>query len=192
MKGKLFLWTGLVLLMTFACASAGFSQAQAVQNRIPQQIIIGGQRANGAYVAAPGGGMQSFTCPNPQQYVTVDSSSQGWACYDQATGVWLLNALPPAQAQAAPVPVPQQQPAIIYQQPPTIYQQPPTIIYQQPYPAVVYSAPAYPVIVEPAYPPSVVLGTAAIHAAGRIVSAAVIGGRYPRVYHLHPGRGRRW
>jgi len=185
MKGKLFLWTGLVLLITFACASAGFSQAQAVQNRIPQQIIIGGQRANGAYVAAPGGGMQSFTCTNPQQYVTVDTASQGWACYDQATGVWLLNALPPAQAQAAPVPVPQQQPAIIYQQPPTI-------IYQQPYPAVVYTAPAYPVIVEPAYPPSVVLGTAAINAAGRIVSAAVIGGRYPRAYYVHPGRGRRW
>src|SRR6266516_1114441 len=177
MKGKLFLLTGFVLLVTFACASAGFSQAQAVQNRIPQQIIVGGQRANGAYVPAPGGGMQSFTCTNPQQYVTVDTASQGWACYDQATGVWLLNALPPAQAQAAPVPVPQQQP---------------TIIYQQPYPAVVYTAPAYPVIVEPAYPPSVVLGTAAINAAGRIVSAAVIGGRYPRAYYVHPGRGRRW
>jgi len=105
----------------FALATLAFSQAQTAENRISQQIVIGGQRVNGAYVTVPTGGIQSFTCLNPQQYVTPDGGSRGWACYDQATGIWLLNALPPAGTQApAQVPVPvqaaPQQPSVIYQQ----------------------------------------------------------------------------
>jgi hypothetical protein len=157
---------------------------QAAQNRIPQQITINGQPANGAYVSAPAGGLQSFTCSAPQQYATPDGASQGWACYEQATGVWLLNALPPAQAQAAPAPVPQQ-PTVIYPQPPAtvIYQQPaPTVVYTTP----VYRTPVYPVVVAPAYPPSVILGAAAINAAGRIAAAAIAGSHYPHaVYYGH-------
>src|ERR1700730_423188 len=119
MNGKLQRMS-LAIVCMFASATVAFSQAQTAQNRIPQQIAIGGQQANGAYVTVPTGGMQSFTCSNPQQYATPDGSSQGWACFDQATGVWLLNALPPAAAQTsaqAPTPVQAgpQQPNVIYQ-----------------------------------------------------------------------------
>jgi hypothetical protein len=166
-------------------SAQGFAQVELVQNRISQQVIINGQRVNGAYVPAANGGMQTFTCPNPQQYATPDGAAQGWACLDPA-GVWLLNALPPSPqlVQQAPIPVQQQPPTVIYQQPPTV-------IYQQPAPAtVIYTNPA-PVIVAPAYPSSVVLGVAAINATGRIVSAAVRGNRYQRVYYVRQGR-RRW
>jgi len=176
---------GLAIAVVLALSAPVFAQVQpVVQNRIPQQVIINGQRVNGAYVPAANGGMQTFTCSAPQQYVTPDSASQGWACFDQATNVWLLNALPPATqtVQQAPAPV----------QPPTVvYPQPPAVIYQQPVPATVIYAPPAPVIYAPAYPPGVVLGTAAINAAGRIVSAAILGSRYPRVYYVGPGF-RRW
>ena len=176
---------GLVLVLTLVTVSTGFSQAPAVQTapaaqyRIPQQIIINGQTVNGAYVPAANGGMQSFTCPGPQEYVTPDGASRGWACFDSTTGVWLLNALPPAQAaQATPQPVPQ---------PPVVYQAPPPVVYTQPA-TVVYAPPAYPVVVAPAYPPSVLLGAAAINAAGRIVSAAIIGSHHG-FYYPYPVRG---
>ena len=187
MKSKRHVWAGLAAGLVLVLSAQGFAQVQSVQNRIPQQVIINGQQVNGAHVTASTGGMQTFTCSNPQQYVTPDGASQGWACFDQATGVWLLNALPPS-----PQPV-QQVPAPVYPQPPTvIYQQPPTVIYQQPAPAtVIYTTPA-PVIVAPAYSPGVVLGAAAINATGRIVSAAILGSyRYPRVYYVRPGH-RRW
>ena len=193
-------------ILVVLLAAQGFAQAPAPSTRIPHQIVINGQRQNGVYVIAPGGGLQSFTCDNPQQFVTPDGATQGWACYEQATGTWLLNALPPAQVQAAPapVPVPSQPPAVVYQAaPPVIYQQPPVVIYQTP-PAVYYSYgygygyPRYPVYVRPAYRPSVVLGAAAINAAGRIVSAAIRPGYgYGRVYYGRPvhvvrgGYGRR-
>jgi len=199
--------------------SSGFSQVQAAQNRIPQQIVINGQMASGAHVTTPEGQIQSFTCPSPQRYTTADGSSQGWACYEQTTGVWLLNAVPPSQAQVTPAPAPQpapqviQQPPLVYQQAPpvvvyqpqpaviyqsappaVIYQQPPTVIYE-PAPTVVY-APRPPVVVAPAYPSSVVLGAAAIDAAGRIASAAILSSRHSHYYYYgdHDRRhnGRRW
>ena len=186
MRTKRWAWMGLLIGFVLVFSMQGVSQVQSVQNRIPQQVIINGQRVNGAYVPATNGGMQTFTCSNPQQYVTPDGSAQGWACLDQATSVWLLNALPPS-----PQPV-QQMPAPVQQPPAVIYQQPPTVIYQQPVPAtVIYTTPA-PVVVAPAYPPGVVLGAAAIEATGRIVSAAILhSGRYSRVYYVRPGH-RRW
>jgi hypothetical protein len=244
-------------------ASESFAQVQPVQSRSPQQVVINGQIVNGAYVTAAGGQLQSFTCSMPQQYTMPDGSSMGWACYEATTGVWLLNALPPAQAQSTPVPAPapvqpqppvyqqpqppvyqqappppvyqqappppvyqqappppvyqqappppvyqqapppviyqQPAPTVIYQQapPPTVvYQAPPTVIYQQPAPTtVVYTpTPTVPVVVAPAYPPSVVLGTAAIQAAGRIASAAIFAHDrrpvYPEYHEYHDGRGR--
>src|SRR5207237_10769399 len=90
-----FLAVGSAVLLT-GLTSEGFSRAQGTQNRIPQQIVINGQVVNGAIVLAPGGQVQSFTCSSPQHYVTADGASQGWACYEEATGVWLLSALPPA------------------------------------------------------------------------------------------------
>ena len=210
-RKKLLLGTG-VAVAALLTALPGFSQVQPANSRIPQQVIINGQTVTAINVIAPGGGFQSYTCTNPQQYSSVDGSSQGWACYQPSTGVWLLNALGPVQAQMPqppapqpqavpqPQPVPQAQaplpPPPAYPQqaqlpppaplPQTYPQQAPTVIYQQP-PTVVYTSPVYgpaPVIVAPAYPPSVVLGTAAIGAASRIISSAIIGGyRYPRVYY---------
>jgi hypothetical protein len=188
-KGNRLVRTGLAACFVLVLAAQGFAAAQSVQNRIPQQVIINGQRVSGAHVTAPNGGMQTFTCPDPQQYATPEGASQGWACFDQATGVWLLNALPPAPqpVQQAPVPVPQQPPTVVYQQPPAV-------IYQQPVPAtVIYTSPA-PVVVAPAYRPAVVLGAAAINATGRIVRAAILHSGYPRGYYYYyarPGH-RRW
>jgi hypothetical protein len=155
-------------------ASNSFSQIPAAPDRIIQPAVINGQQVNAAYVTAPGGGIQSFTCSAPQQYVTPDGAGQGWACFEAATGYWLLNALPPAQVQT--------QPAVVYQQ------APPTVIYSTT-PRVVYAAP--PVVVAPAYPPSVVLGSAAINAAGRIAAAAILNSHAPRVVY-YPYHGRRW
>jgi hypothetical protein len=173
MKNKRLL-VGIGAILTFTLfVPVGFSQGQPVQNRIPQQIIINGQSANGAYVTAPGGGLQSFTCSAPQQYSTVDGATQGWACFDQATGAWLLKALPPAQPQAQASTVPPAAPV-----PPAPLPQQPAVIYQ-PAPAVVYGPPVYPVFVGPAYPSSVIYGTAAINAFGRIAAAAI----YPRPFY---------
>ena len=105
-KRAVFLVAGLATVWTVS----GFSQVRAAQNRIPQSVVINGQTVNAAYVTTPAGQLQSFTCPAPQHYVTSDGASQGWACYEETTGVWLLNALPPAPAQSAPVPVPSPQP----------------------------------------------------------------------------------
>jgi hypothetical protein len=204
---------GIGIVAFFALTpSAAFSRSQAGQARIPQQVIINGQLVSGAYVTAAGGQLQSCTCSAPQHYTTADASSQGWACYEPATGVWLLNAIAPAQHQApqaapAPVPVPpatvQQPPAVIYQQapptviyqaapPPTIvYQQPPTVIYQQPVPTVVYAPAPRPVVVAPAYPSSVILGAAAIDAAGRIASAAIANSRHREYYYYYDDHYRR-
>jgi hypothetical protein len=205
-------------------ASTAFAQAQTPQNRIPQQVSINGQMVNGAYVTTASGQLQGYTCPTPQPYKTADGSSQGWACYEQTTGVWLLNAAAPPQApvNTAPVPVappppvypqaappavyPQAPPTVVYQ--PPVYQAPPTVVYQTPQvvyappPTVIYSQPATviyqqpapttvvytsprPVIVEPVYPSSVILGKAAIDAAGRIASAAILNS-----HHSHPYYGR--
>jgi hypothetical protein len=213
---------GLAAISMFSAAEGFASQVPQAQNRIPQQIVINGQTVNGASVITASGQNQSYTCSAPQHYTTADGRSQGWACYEETTGVWLLNALPPAQAQAAPAPLPApvqapsypqavpQQPPVIYQQPPVyrpapvyqappavVYQQPPVIVYQAP-PAViyqtapiVYTAPVSPVVYAPAYPSSVILGAAAIGAAGQIASAAIIGAHYPRSYYVVRGY-RRW
>lgn len=191
-----FLRVGLGLTLTLATASTGFPQAPAVQtvpatqNRIPQQIIINGQTVNGAYVPAANGGMQSYTCPNPQEYATPDGASHGWACFDSTTNVWLLNSLPPAQvAQTVPQPA---QPPVQQQAPPatTVYQAPPPVVYTQPA-TVVYTQPGYPVVMAPVYPSSVILGAAAINAFGRIASAAIIG-PHRGFYYPYPVRGWGW
>ena len=211
----------------FLASNPVFSQV-ASSNRVPQQVVINGQTVSAVSVIAAGGAVQRYSCLNPQQYTTTDGTSQGWACYDASAGVWLLNALPPAQTQApqvqapqpqvqqAPVPPPvvypqpqvaypqpqviYPQPQVVYAQPPptVVYQQPPAVIYQpatvvypqpatvvyQPAPTVIYQQPATviyepvrpvrTVVVGPVYPSSVVFGTAAINAAGRIASAAII------------------
>src|SRR5262245_49405503 len=155
MRDRLLFFGVSLVAMSVLSPSVGFSQVQAAQNRIPQQVVINGQMASGAYVTTATGQFQSFTCPSPQHYTTADGSSQGWACYEQTSGVWLLNAVPPSQAQAAPAPAPapqalppvQSQPPV-YQQAPPVYQQAPPVVYQQAPPVVVYPQPA--VVYQPA------------------------------------------
>jgi len=170
MRGKLLpILSTFTVAALFTAAIPGYSaQVQTAQNRVPQQVFINGQMVNAVSVVAEGGGLQTYRCLNPQQYTSADGASQGWACYDQATGVWLLNALPPAQAQV-PSPQPQvqlpppvqqpqvqraplpqvTQPTVVYpqQQPTVVYQQPPVVVYQQP--AVVYQQPATVVYQQP-------------------------------------------
>ena len=168
--GKVVFGTTVALISMVAIVSAGFSQGQPAQTRIAQQIIVNGQPANGAYVQNAGG-MQSFTCTNPQSYSTSNGASSGWACYDRLTATYLLNALPPAQAQPpspvqaqTPPPAPEQTQAQTQNEPwsETIPlpppQQPPTVIYQQPAPAVVYAPAPYPMYVGPTYGPGLLYG----------------------------------
>ena len=108
--GKMISESGLVLAVIVATGNLGFSQAQPVQPRIPQQVIVNGRTANGAYVRNASGGLQTFKCANPQPYATPDGAANGWACYDQASATYLLNALPPA-ASPAPAAVPDPVPA---------------------------------------------------------------------------------
>src|SRR5262245_28157351 len=144
----------LTLVSLFLLAIPGASQIQAEQQRIPQQVVINGQTVNAVAVIAASGGLQTYSCLNPQQYTASDGSSQGWACYDQSTGVWLLHAVPPAQAQIQSVQPPPSQPqvqqpiysqpapALVYGQPPVaVFQQAPVVVYQ-PAPVVVYARPA--------------------------------------------------
>ena len=159
MKGKALLILGALAMVTVVTLP---SSAQA-QSRILQQILINGQPANGAYVSAVGGAMQSFTCDGPQPYSTPDGATRGWACYDGSTGVWLLNALPPAGAQAS----------VVYQpQSAVVYQPSPVVVYPSS-PVVVYSRRVRPVVVAPVYSSSVVWGTAAINVGSRIVASAI-------------------
>ena len=215
MRRAFFSLAGFAAVSMFFAVSAGFSQVQQAQNRIPQQIVINGLTVNAASVLTSGGQVQRYTCSSPQHYTTLDGSSQGWACYDETSGVWLMNAVPPIQAPAASVPAPlppqsprpvysppapvyqqpqvyQQPPAVVYQQPAIIYQQAPPAVIYYPQPTIVYAQPVSPVVVAPVYPPSVVLGAAAIGAVGRIASAAIISSHYPRVYYYAPIRGRLW
>jgi len=194
---------GSVLVLGLAVANTGFSQAPApqtappTQNRIPQQIIVNGQTVNGAYVPAATGGMQSYTCPNPQEYTTPDGAARGWACYDSTTNVWLLNALPPAQAaQPTQAPLPAQpaaqsapaapaapaQPQAQQGPPPPVVYTQPTVVYTTPYPP-------YPLVYGPAYPPGVIIGAAAIDAFGRIAAASIFGSH--RYYYPYYYRGWR-
>jgi hypothetical protein len=100
-----------------------------------------------------------------------------------------------APVYQAPPTVVYQAPQVVYAPAPAavVYPQPATVIYQQPAPAtVVYTSPR-PVIVEPAYSPSVVLGRAAIDAAGRIASAAILNSHsHPYYVGRESERVRRW
>src|SRR5262245_20841167 len=94
--------------------------ATSGQQRIPQAIITNGQQAQGVMVVQ-NGTVQTFTCASPQQYVTADESSSGWAWYEQTTGVWLLHAQPPQRTMYS------------YQQPPVYAPTPAVPMYSYPY-----------------------------------------------------------
>ena len=176
---SILLSVGLIVSMTVGTISPAFAQTPVAQNRIAQQVVIGGLRVDAATVIAPGGGVQSYSCPGPQQYVTPDGASQGWACFDPVTNVWLLSALPPQQQIPAVVQAPvQAPPPVVVQQ---VIQQPvyaAPVVYQYPViqpvyaPAVVYRAPARVVYAAPVSS-SAVIAASAITAAGLITSAVI-------------------
>ena len=132
---------GLPLIMALlVCSYLAFGQTPpSGQQRIPQPVIINGQQAQGVMVVE-NGTVQTFTCPSPQQYVTADQSSSGWACYEETTGVWLLHAQPPHQT------------TYTYQQPPVYsYQQPPVYVSSPGIPLYSYSYGYYPYDFYPYY-----------------------------------------
>src|SRR5437773_1591 len=95
--------TKLVLSLIVTAALASFSPALAqtpVQERIVESIVINGQTAQGVLVVQ-NGGIQSYTCPSPESYVTPDRAESGWACFEPTTGMWLLHAQPPRQTAYA-------------------------------------------------------------------------------------------
>jgi hypothetical protein len=121
---------GLSLIIgLLVCSHSAFGQTPPNgQQRIPQAIIINGQQAQGVMVVQ-NGAVQTFTCASPQQYVTADESSSGWACYEQTTGVWLLHAQPPQGTTYSY----QQPPVYSYQQPPAYFPVPGVPVYSYPY-----------------------------------------------------------
>jgi len=126
------------LLLSFLLAGAPLGSATLglaqigppAHQRISQSLIINGQQVSGVLVT-DNGVIQSYTCTSPQPYVTADQSSSGWACFDQATGTWLMNAQPPQ-------PELPQQSATIYTNPP-VYVEPPAAYGYYPYSYYPYS-----------------------------------------------------
>jgi hypothetical protein len=83
-----------VLVVALVCfAGAPLAQTAQAEERVAQVIIVNGQQVQGVTVMRDGMAL-SYTCPSPQQYVLPDQSSSGWACLDQASGTWLMNAYP--------------------------------------------------------------------------------------------------
>jgi hypothetical protein len=128
----------LLILGVLSQAYSGFAQVGiSGQERLVQPIIINGQEAQGVMVVE-NGRVVTHTCSAPQQYVTVDQSSSGWACFEPATGMWLLRALPPTNSTYA------------YQQP-QVYVSPPVVpVYPYAYsPYGYYPYSYYPYVVGP-------------------------------------------
>jgi hypothetical protein len=99
--------------------SASLALAQVgppANQRISEELIINGQQVPGVMVTQ-NGVVQTYTCPSPQPYVTANGTSSGWACFDQATGTWIMNAQPPQQTET----LPQEQTATVYTEPSTVY-----------------------------------------------------------------------
>lgn len=160
----------MLLLAVLAVPATGFAQTSAAnQQRIPEVVAIDGTLVNGAYVMTANGTVQAYVCPAPKRYATA-GGQQGWACFDPATGVWLLGALPPPSAppMAALPPVVEGPPAFgsadpgaqqQQQQPPNVVyvEAPPRIVYIEAPPQVVYVEPPAPQVVYVEAPPTVII-----------------------------------
>ena len=129
----------LLVLGVLSQAYSGFAQVLNGQERLVQPIIINGQETQGVLIVE-NGRVVTHTCSAPQQYVTVDQSSSGWACFEAATGTWLLRALPPTQSTFA------------YQQPPVYVSPPVAPVYPYAYsPYGYYPYSYYPYAVGPTF-----------------------------------------
>src|SRR5262249_49731376 len=107
----------LALAAVLAFSISAHAQVIMGEQRVIQPIIVNGQQAQGVLVIR-NGAIQTFTCPSPQSYVTENQSESGWACFDQATGTWLLHAQAPSPVVVSPPP---QQPVVVYSQPSPVY-----------------------------------------------------------------------
>jgi hypothetical protein len=101
----------LLLASLLVVALVGSASVAYSQQRIGKAVVINGEQVSGVTVTQ-NGVAQSYSCPSPQPYVTADGTSSGWACYDQGTGTWLLNAVQPQQSTN------------IYTEPPTYSESP--------------------------------------------------------------------
>ena len=89
------LFLNLSLMSALTCSSNSvLAQVVSSTEQIPQAILVNGRRAEGVILVRDGN-VQNVTCTDPHPYLAVDQSSSGWACFDQSTGTWLLQALPP-------------------------------------------------------------------------------------------------
>jgi hypothetical protein len=122
----------LSLIVAAAITPAAFAQTSSVaaQQRILEPVVINSQTVQGALVVQ-NGAVQTFTCQSPQPYATADQSESGWACFEGATGEWLLHARPPqgAYTQAPPIQYPEAPPY----DPPATVAAPPATAYAYPY-----------------------------------------------------------
>src|SRR5262249_16767058 len=111
--------------------------------RFEQEVIVNGREVRGV-MTVQNGAIQSYTCESPQEYAAVDQTSSGWACYDQATGTWLLHAVPPQTGAVNDQAVNDQasnDQAAVYYQPESDSYPYPYYSYPSPYP---YAYPYYP------------------------------------------------
>src|SRR5262245_2851972 len=131
------------LMIFFPSAFGQSNTATAAEDRIIQSITLNGQPAQGVLVVQ-NGTVQAYSCQYPAPYITSDQSESGWACFEQATGMWLLHAQPPTQAAAA---ASQQSPTVIYGEPTTVY----VPSYNYGYPYYPYSYYGYPYFWGPAF-----------------------------------------
>src|SRR3954470_21753636 len=135
MFGRLLLSLMLIGLPLSYATPAHAQIGPPAQTRTAETIIINGQETQGVMVT-DNGVLQSYTCPSPQPYTAADGSSTGWACFDQASGMWLLNAQAPAQSAG----VYSEQP--VYEQPSTVYNYYGSPAYSYPY-GYGYGSPYY-------------------------------------------------
>src|SRR5690349_18347729 len=128
------LFLSLLLVGAIVCSGTTVrgQAAPPIEQRITQPIIVNGEQVNGVTIIE-NGAVQSYTCPYPQQYVTADQSSSGWTCFDEATGTWLIHALPPQSADVY------NQPSVVYDSGPSVYS-----YYGYPYPYSYYPYGYYP------------------------------------------------
>ena len=93
MVKKLLLPVILVGALLYSAGSAVAQGGSPIEQRIGQAVFVNGQLVLGVTVVK-NGMVQSPICSSPKQYVTADQSSSGWACFEMATGAWLLHAQP--------------------------------------------------------------------------------------------------
>src|SRR5262245_48972436 len=123
-----FVFSMIIAAIVIFFPSVFAQSSDAEEQRIIQSTIVNGQMGRGVLVVQ-NGTVQTYSCDSPKQYLTADLSESGWACFEQATGMWLLHAQP--RSQTALPSASQQSPTVIYSEPNTVYV--PTYSYGYPY-----------------------------------------------------------